>query len=351
MSRASVSIRIERQRAGRARGQRRHDLRQGRVPGYVDQDRTRRNSVLIEPLTPARLRERANALYQRRRGRAPQRRRDQTLAWGGIVTWSRSAQGLIDALPRERQDALYQDIAQAVAQHMGVELTGLVVHRDESAPHAHLQMLPRRLDTGLMIDPGRGDLSRLQDIAAAVCQRHGLAITRGKPRRVRQAAGEPAHRWVHRSVRELHADLPREIRARQRQARQTAATAAEAGRVRCELERLLEETRRKLARARADESATRAVVERLEARARRYERRIGAAEQRLSDLDLERRHKEQELEQLEQLDRQLRARLEHDSRPWRLWDAMIRAGVDPAAELRELERPAATPGPGPSPGP
>ena len=50
----------------------------------------------------------------------------------------------------------------------------------------------------------------LQDIAAAAAEVIP-EITRGVAKRVRMEAGEPAAAYVHRSVKELHRDLPAEI--------------------------------------------------------------------------------------------------------------------------------------------
>ena len=120
----------------KAAGQRRHDLRIGRQPGYVDAARSGQNRVLIEPPSPASMRERT---VERRARSGPQRalRSNAGIATAGIVTFGHAAQAEILAAPVERRDAAYRAVAGAIAEHYGVGLLGLVVHADEAAPHAH----------------------------------------------------------------------------------------------------------------------------------------------------------------------------------------------------------------------
>ena len=66
----------------------------------------------------------------------------------------------------------------------------------------------------------------VQDLAAAAIREHFPGIERGRRKRDRVAAGEPASAVINRSVRQLHQDLPGEIAAAE------AALATAAGRAR-----------------------------------------------------------------------------------------------------------------------
>jgi len=196
----------------KAGGQRRHDLRIGRQPGYVDPERSAANRVLIEPPPPGELRRRTE---MRRSWMVPRPRRrlrsDSAVALTGIITFGRNAQPLISAATPERQDAAYRAVAEALAAHCGAGLLGLVVHADESAPHAHFWLDARDRVGASVARAVKG--SELQDIAAAAIRPHFPEITRGVSKRLRMEAGEPRAAFVHRSVRQLHRDLPAEIAA------------------------------------------------------------------------------------------------------------------------------------------
>ena len=115
-------------------------------------------------------------------------------------------------------------MAGAIAEHYGVGLLGLVVHADEAAPHAHF-WLDARTEAGdslARVLDGR----TVQDLAAAAIREHFPGIARGRRKRDRVAAGEPASAVINRSVRQLHQDLPGEIAAAE------AALATAAGRAR-----------------------------------------------------------------------------------------------------------------------
>lgn len=220
----AVSIRIATLSAAAVPGQLRHDLRTGVLPDYVDRDRVADNRVLVEPPSPARMRERT---VERRARASPRRalRRDAAIAVAGIVTWSREAQELIRAAPPDRQDAAYRAIAEAVGRHYGIGVLGLTVHVDESAPHAHVWW-DARCEDGSALSASL-NTAHLQDLAAGALAPLFPQIGRGRAKRERRAAGEPRAAWVHRSVRELHQDLPAEIEALERERDRARDRAAE----------------------------------------------------------------------------------------------------------------------------
>ena len=210
---SAVQVRIQATSAAGAGGQRGHDLRLGAKPGYVAGERTPLNRVLVPPLTGAELRRES----ERRRARRATRRAMKSNAGVGvcgIVTFGHAAQPLFERLSPDAQDAAYREVAEAVARRLGTDLTGLVVHRDESAPHAHFQLVGYCRDgTPVSTVAKRGALRDLQTLAAEVMGRHAPGIERGFSKIARLQGGATPAEVVHRSVAELHDELPHEIAA------------------------------------------------------------------------------------------------------------------------------------------
>jgi hypothetical protein len=143
-------------------------------------------------------------------------RSNTTLATVGIITFGKEAQPIIEGLSRERQDQLFLRAAQSVADRLGTDVTGLVVHRDESAIHAHFQMPGFARDgrpLSKVITPQVA--SELQGIVGGIYSE--LGITRGTPKAERIARGDDWPQIIHRSVAQLHDDLPKEIAEREKQ--------------------------------------------------------------------------------------------------------------------------------------
>ena len=224
----TVSVRIEHRAGDRAAGQARHDTRAGKVPGYVDREKSDRNSVLIQPRTPGDLR---SLCEERRAGRETKRRMktDAAVASVGIITFGTDAQRTIDAMSPDQQDRLFLETAGRVAMRLGTTVSGLVVHRDEAAIHCHFQMPAVALDGRPVSKTMTPNVAvELQDIAGSVYEPFG--INRGTPRAERRARGEPTAKWVHMTTREIHDKIPQDLeeaRARVAEAEAKAAKASE----------------------------------------------------------------------------------------------------------------------------
>jgi hypothetical protein len=189
-------------------------------------------------------------------------------------------------------------VAEALAERLNTTLTGLVVHRDETAIHAHFQLLAyNRAGTPLSKATRPAILSELQDVAARAAQTVFPEIERGTRYGDRLAAGATFADVVHRSVAELHQDLPRELEAARKavardvevakQARASASASeaqayaarkdahdakTEAHRIKdtlAELQASLQAAEEQLATNEAREGKARAKAEREEARAER----------------------------------------------------------------------------------
>lgn len=258
-------------------GQRAHDLRIGPQPSYVDADRSHLNRVLIEPLTGTKLR---MICEERRALRETARAMKSSAAVGvaGIITFGHEAQRLFERLTPDQQDAAYRETAGAIATRLNSTLTGLVVHADESAPHAHFQ-LPAYDLTGYPISETakRGALRDLQTITFEVMARHAPGIERGNSKLDRLKAGASPADVVNRSVAQLHDELPAEIAAKEVELAEAQAK--------------LDKNAGLLAKARADLEATIAAngaesakAEKIRKRAETYEKRVTDAEGRLDAL-------------------------------------------------------------------
>ena len=193
----TVSIRLEHREAGRADGQRNHDLRQGRIPAYVDQSRTDSNSVLIEPLDEPGLRA---IIAERRTGKKRALKSNASLSCNGILTFGREAQSVMSKLSVEEQNALILRSCEDVARKLDNTLSGLVIHRDEQAVHAHLQMSSWTLGGKAVSTVINRDVaSELQDVAATAFG--SIGISRGVRKEERIKNGEKPK---HKTVKELH---------------------------------------------------------------------------------------------------------------------------------------------------
>jgi len=204
----TVSVRIEGKKAKATSGQIKHDTRKGKQPGYVDDEKSKLNSVLIEPMPEKDLKH----LCEERRidaGAKRKMRSDASVSQIGIITFGTEAQKTIESLTPEDQDRLFKNAAKTAANHCENEITGLVVHRDESAIHAHFQM-PAICKDGQPQSKKGIDFSELQDRVSTSFAH--LNIERGTKKAKRIERGEPESAHIHRSVKQLHEDLPREIK-------------------------------------------------------------------------------------------------------------------------------------------
>jgi len=208
----AISVRVKHAHRSRYKNQRRHDLRIGHQPGYVDGERSDLNRVIVPLPSPAQITARASALRERTN---PTRamRADAAVATIGIITFGHGAQPIFEALTADEQDAAYLDVAQRIADQYGTTLRGLVVHADETAPHAHVVWDCRDQAGVPMSRVMKG--SRLQDIAADVIVKHATGIERGLRKSERIARGDKPSQIYNRSVQQLHQDLPAEVAAKE----------------------------------------------------------------------------------------------------------------------------------------
>jgi hypothetical protein len=227
------------------------------------------NSVIIAPASEYALRE---TCKERRAGREDPAIRavksDAAIATIGIITFSHLAQSIVDQMTPDEQNRLFLETATAIAERMNTTLTGLVVHRDETAIHAHFQC-PAVQMNGLPVSTGLTPkkLSFLQDIAGEIWEPHG--IKRGKRKRDRIVDGDDESTIIHRGVRQLHDDLPAEIEAAE-------SRLIEAETKLKEVDEKLQKMRRLIAKAETDLATKNGELSAIEKRLETYKRREAA---------------------------------------------------------------------------
>jgi hypothetical protein len=130
----------------------------------------------------------------------------------GIITFGHESQHWFLDLAPEIQDQAMRTLVARIAEEMNTTATGLVLHFDETAPHAHFSTDGYDLD-GEPISNAlkKGLFYRLQDIAHQELQAFIPALERGHRKKLRLSSGDKLSDTLHRSVQQLHVDLPAEI--------------------------------------------------------------------------------------------------------------------------------------------
>lgn len=277
----AASVRLEAKSLSQAYGQRRHDFRIGHQPKYVDPARKGLNRPLIEPRPVSKIRDEVLAL-RTARGAKRAMKGNAAVVTAGIITFGIEAQEMFLALTREQQDEAFRDLARAMAERLDTSLEALMVHCDESAIHAHFELracnqsgipLAKATRPAVMIE--------LQDLVFDVMSRHCPGIERGNRKYDRLAAGEDYAATVHKSVRQLHHDLPLEV-ARLEQTREALEASLP------ELTARVEEMRDRVAKLEAEAAnreLTAAKVKRLRVYRDRLTDRVRYLEARQGDLE------------------------------------------------------------------
>lgn len=209
----AASVRIGSNTMSSFSTQRRHDLRIGPQPGYVDGERSYLNRTLIQYPGPAAMRQIAR---DRRAVRDTKRavKSNAAIATAGVISFGAEAAQMFEELMPDQQDAALLELAEAVAERLDTSLHGLVVHLDEATLHAHFTLSAYdRAGRPLSKSTRPAVMSELQDLTAEVMARHCPGIERGHRYGDRLEAGADFADVVHRSVRELHRDLPRDLEA------------------------------------------------------------------------------------------------------------------------------------------
>jgi predicted nucleic acid-binding Zn-ribbon protein len=210
-------VRVEIRSAQGYANQRRHDLRIGAQPAYVNPDPPEPNRIFIQPLTTAEIK----ALAKERRAQREMVRTMKAnagVAVVGIIGFGIEAQKMFEALDAATQEKALRAAVARVAADLRTTVTGLVFHLDETARHAHFSLCGYDV-TGQPLSTwmGRGVLRDLQTALHEELRAFMPDLERGRSRKARVEAGAAPHELVHRSVDELHIDLPFEIEAKRKE--------------------------------------------------------------------------------------------------------------------------------------
>jgi len=204
----SISVHIEKEKIAECSGQTRHDLRI-KIPSYVNKIKTSENSILIKPRTGDEMLKICKNLRDQR-GIKREMKKNCNVAIAGIITFSKNAQKIIESLDKDKQNELFLKAGKKITEHLNLDLSGLVIHRDETAIHCHFQMPGYNRNGFAMSDLLKPSiLSELQDVASEAFLDYGIG--RGVKKTERIANGEDYSKYIHRSVKQLHDDLPREL--------------------------------------------------------------------------------------------------------------------------------------------
>lgn len=269
-----VSVRLAGVPAPRLAFVARHNLRQGPPPGYVDPARAHLNAVLFGPEADD-FKAAALASAERYRNRVGQKvQRKQALLVEGIVTFSRAAQPLVQQDLEQAHARALALVEEIVRTHgHGAKLVSLVYHGDESAPHYHFVLEGVGADGRAVLQRfQRREGTQLQDLAGLAFAPMG--IQRGIPVIQRMQRGDDRSKVVHRSVRQLHADLPKELAAKQRQVAAVAIDLAELQAKASTTEARLNKAHADLAKVQAQANVDASRVTRLEERIKDYTVRL-----------------------------------------------------------------------------
>lgn len=205
----AISVRLKAVNKSKAAGQRRHDLRIGKQPKYVDEKRANLNRHLIEAKTAAEL---VTICDERRKSSGVERKRkvasNVAVATIGIITFGREAQRFMEDLTDEQQDALFTEVANRVTERLGTSVTGLSVHLDEAGLHAHFQGAATSIYGGPVSRIStKNVLNEIQTIAAEVAQQYDQRIERGNRKLDRIDAGADYADTIHKTVKQMHETL------------------------------------------------------------------------------------------------------------------------------------------------
>ena len=270
-----VSVRLAGVPATRLAFVARHNLRQGPPPGYVDPARAHLNAVLFGP-EAGDFKAAAFASAERYRNRVGQKvQRKQALLVEGIVTFSRAAQPIVQQDLEQAHARALALVEEIVRTHgHGAKLVSLVYHGDESAPHYHFLLEGVGADGRAVLQRfQRREGTHLQDLAGLAFAPMG--IQRGIPVIQRMQRGDDRSKVVHRSVRQLHADLPKELAAKQRQVAAVAVDLAELQAKASTTEARLNKAHADLAKVQAQANVDASRVTRLQERIKDYTVRLG----------------------------------------------------------------------------
>lgn len=251
----------------------RHDFRD-QVPSYAaPSEPLGGRVVLVEGRRPDLAAERALAERRREEAGVKAGRRPAVIR-GAILTLSREAVEDLN-MGRVSLESADAAVAAALREEFGNDLLYVVRHADEVSPHWHAAI--RNVGTdGRVRRFDRAACSALQDRVGAAIERR-VGWRRGIPVKERLARGDRPGKVRHRSVRELHGSLVRDLAEAEKDRSRSLEDLAAVEQERKRLEQKAEELLRRLRQAEERNLEQSALAE-------RYRRRLWKVEQEIERL-------------------------------------------------------------------
>ncbi len=219
---ATLSVRVKFKTVRQATGQHQHNDRT-KVPSYSDPSLIGMNKTLKafptetytkrngdEVVREVKMRSMADDIESRYKDAIGRKWQSNSCHFiDGILTFSSEA----DLSDKAALDKCALDTMGALIKKHELRedaLIEMVRHEDETRPHYHFLLLNQRLNmTSARRSFDRDACVELQDLAGK--QFASMEIHRGTPKQERIDNDEPIHKYINRTVKQLHEDLPKEV--------------------------------------------------------------------------------------------------------------------------------------------
>ena len=205
----AISVRLEKIENNKIKHQRKHDFREytdKNRPKYINPSKSYLNTILIEPKSEEEI---SKVLEEAQKHRKKKIRSNTAMLFAGIITFGVEAQQIVNQLPIQEQNQLFNQVIQAIAKFLNTDIESAVIHRDETAIHCHFSLFNLTRDGKTLTTKLKPDvMSKIQDIAYEQVKKYGIG--RGKKKYERIMDRE--YNIIHKSVKQLHYELPNEIK-------------------------------------------------------------------------------------------------------------------------------------------
>ncbi|MDD2894237.1 MAG: plasmid recombination protein, partial [Halothiobacillaceae bacterium] len=129
-----VSVRVKFINTKKLRGQINHDIRHGRIPAHIEQSDSQENTTLFDYDKASDIQKKAMA--NRSQGNWKRGfKTDSAISMAGIITFSHSAQNIVESMDFETQNMFFESHIESLADELNTEIHGAIIHRDESSIH------------------------------------------------------------------------------------------------------------------------------------------------------------------------------------------------------------------------
>ncbi|WEJ61881.1 hypothetical protein [Thiomicrorhabdus lithotrophica] len=218
----------------------------------------------------------------------------------GFIGFGHDAQA--NSLDREKMDACAKEYVKTLCDRHGIELLYLIRHEDETTPHYHFLTTNYNPATKHTIRLDRNLLRKEQDKIGESFSSMGLTRGLDKQERLKLAAeklNQPmidgrysAEVWkesnvIHRSVKQLHEDLPLEIEDKKEEIQQIQAQISKQQAKIEKNQKLIAKNEHTLLQLAIKEASSQVKQEKIEKRLKIYQKRINDAQAEIDRLSVE----------------------------------------------------------------